>query len=94
MRKQAGVLPIGKLFIKIKLKIMARKCDFCEKDFTSKRQGWRCPDCGATLCDKCCEKEFTDSSWAKAPLTVLSFGKVNTLKRVCLKCGSKRLRRI
>jgi len=70
---------------------MRVECDFCEKD---KRKVWKCPDCGTTLCDKCCNKEYNGMSIVKAPFTILTLGLKDTKKRICLKCGSKNIRRI
>ena len=68
-----------------------RKCDFCEK---YKNTLWKCPDCGTVLCNKCTEKKFTASSIVKAPFTIATLGIIKTKKRFCLKCGSKRIKKI
>jgi hypothetical protein len=70
---------------------MRHYCDFCEKD---KRKAWRCPDCGTTTCDRCSDKKYNVASVIKAPFAIATLGIVDVKKRVCLKCGSKRLRRI
>jgi hypothetical protein len=70
---------------------MRIECDFCGKD---KRKVWKCPDCGTTLCDNCTDKAYNAASIIKTPLKIVTLGIVKVKKRKCLKCGSKKLRRI
>ena len=54
---------------------------------------YRCPNCGRFYCENCKKKKFSLGSVIKLPFSILTFGAVDVLKVVCLKCG-KSLRKI